>query len=83
MARPIGDCSRWLRGTDAERAALALTEVAIRIKDRSDAVHNAIRDDVCRFFDETQRSALVFNIAFINLWNRTKVMTRQIAGTGW
>ena len=69
--------------TDAERAALALTESATRISDQSDPVPDAIWDEVCRFFDETQRSALVFNIAFINFWNRTNVATRQIAGTGW
>ncbi|MDP3571240.1 MAG: hypothetical protein Q8S42_11485 [Archangium sp.] len=69
--------------THAERVALALTEATTRISDRSDPVPDAIWDEVCRFFDETQRWALVFNIAFINFWNRTNVATRQIAGSGW
>jgi AhpD family alkylhydroperoxidase len=67
--------------SDAERAALALTEAATRLQDASDPVPDALWDEVSRHYDEAGRSALVLNIALINFWNRINVPTRQLAGS--
>jgi AhpD family alkylhydroperoxidase len=69
--------------TDAERAALALTEAATRISDRSDPVPDEIWDEAARHYDEQALAALVLNIASINVWNRLNVTTRQVAGQEW
>src|SRR4051794_7437693 len=70
--------------TDAERAALALTEALTRLADRADAVPDELWDEVAEHFDEPQRAALVVEIAHINLWNRVNVATRQMVGEqGW
>jgi AhpD family alkylhydroperoxidase len=69
--------------TDAERAALALTEAATRISDRPDPVPDEIWDEAARHYDEQQLAALVMAIATINVWNRLNVVTRQVAGQEW
>jgi AhpD family alkylhydroperoxidase len=69
--------------TDAERAALALTEAATRISDRPDPVPDEIWDEAARHYDEQQLAALVMAIASINVWNRLNVVTRQVAGQEW
>jgi len=66
--------------TDAERAALALTEAATRLCDRADPVPEAIWDEATRHYDEPALAALVLAIATINVWNRLNVTTRQMAG---
>ena len=66
--------------TDAERAALALTEAATRINDRPDAVPDDVWDEAARHYDERGLTALVVHIAAINAWNRLNVTTRQLAG---
>ena len=66
--------------TDAERAALALTESLTRIADSSDPVPDEIWDDAARHYDEKQLAGLVTAIASINVWNRLNVATRQIVG---
>lgn len=66
--------------TEAERAALALTEAATRLADRPDPVPDDVWDDAARHYDETQLAALVLAIASINTWNRLNVATRQISG---
>jgi AhpD family alkylhydroperoxidase len=66
--------------TDAERAALALTEAVTRLSDRSDPVPNAIWDEAARHYDERALGALVLWIALVNVWNRLNVTTRQVAG---
>jgi AhpD family alkylhydroperoxidase len=66
--------------TDAERAALALTEAATRLSDRADPVPDEIWDEAARHYDEAALATLVLNIAMINLWNRLNVTTRQVAG---
>jgi AhpD family alkylhydroperoxidase len=65
---------------DAERAALALTEAATRLSDRTDPVPDEIWDEAARHYDERALAALVINIALINAWNRINVTTRQVAG---
>ncbi|MEP6622597.1 MAG: carboxymuconolactone decarboxylase family protein [bacterium] len=69
--------------TDAERAALALTEAATRLSDKPDPVPDDIWNEAARHYDETGLAALVIAIASINVWNRINVVTRQVAGAGW
>jgi AhpD family alkylhydroperoxidase len=69
--------------TEAERAALALTEAATRIADRPEPVSDELWDEVTRNFDEQELSALLLAIAGINVWNRLNVVTRQVAGAEW
>src|SRR5438093_7047126 len=66
--------------TDAERAALALTEAVTRLSDRPDPVPDEIWHEAARHYDETALAALVITIANINVWNRLNVATRQVAG---
>jgi AhpD family alkylhydroperoxidase len=66
--------------SDAERAALALTEAATRLADRSDAIPDDVWDEAARHFDESQLAGLVLAIAGINAWNRINATTRQITG---
>ncbi len=66
--------------TDGERAALALTEAATRLADRSDPVPDDVWDAAADHFDEKELAGLVLSIAAINTWNRINVVTRQIAG---
>jgi len=66
--------------TDAERAALALTEALTRIADREEPVPDTIWNEAARHYDETALAALVVEIATINVWNRFNVATRQVAG---
>lgn len=66
--------------TDAERAALALTEAVTRLADRPDAVSDEIWYEAARHYDEQQLAALVVSIATINTWNRLNASTRQITG---
>ena len=66
--------------TDAERAALALTEAATRLNDRADPVSDEIWNDAARHYDEKAMADLVLNIALINFWNRVNVTIHQVAG---
>jgi AhpD family alkylhydroperoxidase len=66
--------------TEAERAALALTEAATRLNDRDDPVPDDIWNEATLYYDEPQLALLTFNIAFVNFWNRLNVPTRQVAG---
>ena len=66
--------------TDAERAALALTEAATRLNDRADPVNDEIWNEAARHYDEKAMADLVLNIALINFWNRVNVPIRQVAG---
>jgi AhpD family alkylhydroperoxidase len=66
--------------TDAERAALALTEAATRLADRPDAVSEELWDEVARHYDERQLAGLVLLIASMSTWNRINAVTRQISG---
>ena len=69
--------------TDAERAALALTEAATRISDQTDPVPDEIWAEATHSYDETELAGLVLAIASINVWNRLNVITRQVAGQEW
>jgi AhpD family alkylhydroperoxidase len=67
--------------TDAERAALALTESATRLSDRADAVPDEIWEEATQHYSESELAALILNIGLINLWNRLNVTVRQPAGS--
>ena len=66
--------------TDAERAALALTEAVTRLSDREDPVPDDIWAEAARHYDEKALAALVLAIANINVWNRINVAVGQVAG---
>jgi AhpD family alkylhydroperoxidase len=69
--------------TDAERAALALTECVTRLSDRPDAVPDDVWGEAAAHYDERALGTLVLAIANINVWNRLNVATRQVAGGHW
>ena len=66
--------------TDAERAALALTEAVTRIADRPESVSDEVWADAAKHYDEQGLSGLLIAITAINAWNRLNVATRQVAG---
>jgi AhpD family alkylhydroperoxidase len=66
--------------TEAERAALELTEQGTRIADAAGGVTDEAWENAAQHYDEDQLAALVSLIANINTWNRLNVITRQPAG---
>ena len=66
--------------SDAERAALALTEAVTRLADRPDPVPDDIWDEAARHYDERALASLLVQIAAINAFNRLNVPTRQPSG---
>ncbi len=66
--------------SEAERAALALTEAATRLSDRADPVPDEVWKEAAEHYDERQLGALVMSIGLINLWNRLNAATRQVGG---
>ncbi|MEU1402324.1 carboxymuconolactone decarboxylase family protein [Streptomyces sp. NPDC005728] len=66
--------------TDAERAALELTEQGTRIADSAGGVTDEVWANAAKHYDEDQLAALVCVIALINAYNRGNVIVRQPAG---
>ncbi|CAL9513136.1 hypothetical protein SUDANB171_03668 [Streptomyces sp. enrichment culture] len=66
--------------TEAERAALELTEQGTRIADAAGGVTDEAWAAAARHYDEDQLAALVSLIAVINAYNRLNVLVRQPAG---
>jgi AhpD family alkylhydroperoxidase len=66
--------------TDAERAALALSEAVTRLSDRADPVPDGIWNEAARHYDEPALASLILWIAMTNVWNRLNVTTKQVAG---
>jgi AhpD family alkylhydroperoxidase len=66
--------------SDAERAALVLTEAVTRLSDRADPVPDEIWNEAARHYDEPALAALLLAIATTNVWNRLNVAIRQPAG---
>ncbi|MFF2133960.1 carboxymuconolactone decarboxylase family protein [Streptomyces olivochromogenes] len=66
--------------TDAERAALELTEQGTRIADAAGGVTDDAWANAAKHYDEDQLAALVSLIALINAYNRVNVLVRQPAG---
>jgi len=69
--------------TDAERAALALSEAVTRLPDSSNPVPDDVWNEAAKHYSEKQLAALVLWIATTNLYNRVNVATRQPAGKAW
>ncbi|MFG1805597.1 carboxymuconolactone decarboxylase family protein [Streptomyces sp. NPDC049040] len=65
--------------TDAERAALELTEQGTRLADTA-GVSDEVWANAAKHYDDDQLAALVSLIALINVYNRVNVITRQPAG---
>jgi alkylhydroperoxidase family enzyme len=65
--------------TEAERAALELTEQGTRIADAAGGVSDEAWANAAKYYDEDQLVALVCLIAEINAWNRMNVITRQVS----
>ena len=66
--------------TEAERAALELTEQGTRVADAAGGVTDEAWANAAKHYDEDQLGALVSLIALINTYNRINVITRQPAG---
>jgi AhpD family alkylhydroperoxidase len=66
--------------TEAERAALELTEQGTRIADAAGGVSDEAWANAAKHYDEEQLAALVALIALINTFNRMNVLVRQPAG---
>jgi AhpD family alkylhydroperoxidase len=66
--------------TDAERAALAMTEALTRLADKPEAVTDDIWHEAAKHYDEQAMAALLIEIGQINVWNRLNAATRQIPG---
>jgi AhpD family alkylhydroperoxidase len=66
--------------TDAERAALDLTEQGTRIADAAGGVTDEAWANAAKHYDEEQLAALVCAIALMNAVNRANVIVQQPAG---
>jgi AhpD family alkylhydroperoxidase len=69
--------------TEAERAALELTECLTRLADQSDPVPDTVWEKVARHFSQPEIAALLVDIALINSWNRFNVAVKQMVGEKW
>ena len=66
--------------TEAERAALELTEQGTRIADAAGGVTDEAWAHAAKHYDDDQLAALVSLVALINTYNRMNVIIRQPAG---
>jgi AhpD family alkylhydroperoxidase len=66
--------------TDAERAALELTEQATRIADAAGGVSEEAWANAASYYNSDQLAALVTTIAVINAYNRFNVMLKNQGG---
>jgi AhpD family alkylhydroperoxidase len=66
--------------TEAERAALALTEALTRLAEGADPMPDAVWKEAARHYDEPQLAALLLAIAQINVWNRLNIGAGVMAG---
>ncbi|MBB5119703.1 alkylhydroperoxidase [Streptomyces eurocidicus] len=70
--------------TDAERAALALTESATRLADHTGkAVPDDVWDEAADHFDEGQLSSIILMVALTNFFNRINTTIEEPAGHTW
>jgi len=63
--------------SDAERAALALTEAVTLV---TDEILDEVVDEARKYFDEAALAQLVYTIVVINAWNRIAVTARLEVG---
>ena len=66
--------------TDAERAALELTEQGTRIADAAGGVTDEAWANAAKYYDTDQLAALVCAIALINTYNRLNVICQNQGG---
>ncbi len=66
--------------SDAERAALELTEQGTRIADAAGGVADQVWANAAKHYDDEQLAALVSLIALINTYNRLNVITQHAGG---
>jgi AhpD family alkylhydroperoxidase len=66
--------------TEAERAALALTEAVTRLSDRADPVPDDVWAEADKHFDEAELATLLLAIATINVWNRLNAAIKMPVG---
>ena len=74
----------WREATvfsEAERAALELTEQGTRIADAAGGVTDDAWTNATKHYDDEQLVALVALIALINTYNRVNVIVRQPVGS--
>jgi len=69
--------------SDAERAALELTEALTRLADKGGAVPDAVWAKVTAHFSEEEIAEILIAIAGINVWNRLNAAIRQPSGIKW
>jgi AhpD family alkylhydroperoxidase len=69
--------------TDAERAALALTEAATRLQDGAPGVTDEVWDAAAAHFDDAQLTALILEVAVTNFFNRINRSIKEPAGKTW
>ena len=69
--------------TDAERAALALTESLTRLADQADPVPDDVWDEARKHYGDQELGGLLLAISAINVWNRLNAATKQVAGGAW
>jgi len=66
--------------SDAERAALALTETVTRAADHSgELVSDELWAEMTKHFDERQIAGIILQIAMLNLFNRINATVREQA----
>ncbi|WP_020390968.1 carboxymuconolactone decarboxylase family protein [Kribbella catacumbae] len=66
--------------TEAERAALELTEQGTRIADTAGGVPDEVWENAAKYYDEDQLATLVGLIALINTANRLNVIVQNPVG---
>ncbi|SCK39467.1 alkylhydroperoxidase AhpD family core domain-containing protein [Streptomyces sp. WMMB 714] len=66
--------------TEAERAALELTEEGTRIADAAGGVSDEVWANAAKHYDEEQLGAMVVLISLINAFNRANVIIQQPGG---
>ncbi|MFF2555379.1 carboxymuconolactone decarboxylase family protein [Nocardia sp. NPDC058058] len=69
--------------TEAERAALDLTEAATRIQDGSPGVTDEIWETAAAHFGDKQIFSIILNVAITNFFNRINHTIREPAGKPW
>jgi len=67
--------------SEAERAALELTEAGTRIADGAGGVSDEVWANAAKHYDDDQLAALVSLIALMNTYNRLNVITQQVGGS--
>jgi len=79
----LGTLAAWRETpyfTEAERAALALTEAGTRLADKGSPIPEDVYEEVSKHYDDDGLAVLVVAISQINAWNRMNVISGQVTG---